>query len=559
MAVRVRAEVGKHPVLDAFVNKYNLDRERAHDVMTDSVLEAMDLLGHAYVGKMTRTVTRMAELREAIHFVYERVLTGDAAHADVMSLRHNFDELHKATSELADPKAWAEREGAAVEPLPVARTAERAAPGAELRPVAAPGTEVGAGSGQARAEAGQAAPATRRRREVEYPGKRSGLADKPTRAPRNGEPMYGGGNWEVKTHPSEAITWEIGPDGPYWKKPELKDGQVMHFPDYGYRVWKDPVDGTIVEELLVGPSVTKSRKLTRGEDVLMTAADVSELYRTGKIERAHGAGSPGLGFDAQYGVAHANQRINQWLENRGVEQWTRDLRDNAEPGVEYLWTTRTKKSGQALAEREYTISAVVDGQIYELYVFETKVPPGSPDALSVEFTLTGVSPAAEYYGAPVTVSSRAALEANGGKGPIERVAPPEVITEALGRRLREAPEVSHPAVQRTGKKLAELTDLLNERFLRHAARPEPPGTRLRPGERAADVAMIDAIDRLTTVLENVHREITTTAPELDRLARIDAAITAFRRSVGARRTDRVTAADLRALARELRALLEEGS
>ena len=152
---------------------------------------------------------------------------------------------------------------------------------------------------------------------------------------------------------------------------------MLHFPDYGYRVWKEPGTGAVVEELLAGPSVTKARRFTRGEDVLFSAADMGEAYRAAGTERAHGAGSPGLGFDAPYGVAHAVRRINQWLENRGVEQWVRNLRDNAEPGVEYLWTTRTKKAGQSLAQREYTISAVVEGQIYELYVFETSVPAGS--------------------------------------------------------------------------------------------------------------------------------------------------------------------------------------
>lgn len=562
MTIQVRSKLREHPVVDAFVERYGVDRDHAHEVVSDAVLDVMDLLGTAYVAKMTRTITRMTELREAIHFVYEKVLTGHPGDADVMALRQKFEELHATTAELVDPKAWVEKEGAAMEPLPRKAVEDAPALGAEPRPAAATGAEVAAGSGQPRAKAGQAAPATRRT--PEYAGRRTEVPDRPTRAPRNGDPVEGGGTWREEVKRSGDITLELDADGLYWKFPDLPDGTVLHFPEYGYRVWKDPIDGAIVEELVAGPSVTKARRYTRGEDVLFSAAEVSEAYKVGRVERAHGAGSPGLGFDAPYGVAHAVQRINQWLENRGVEQWVRNLRDNAAPGIEYIWTTRTKKSGQALANREYTISALVDGKIHELYVFEATVPPGSPVSdLSVQFELLGVSPAAAVYGAPRTKASRAAMEAGEGKTAIERVTPPEVITEALGRRLRETPEVSHPAVQKTGERLADLTAMVNTRLLEHAARPEPqplpPHGMRRPDAGAADLAMIDAIDQLTTVVEALHREITTTAPDLDRLARIDVVVTAFRRSAGARRVDRVTAADVRRLRRQLQALLEEGS
>ena len=178
---------------------------------------------------------------------------------------------------------------------------------------------------------------------------------------------------------------------------------------------------------------------------------MSEAYRAAGTERAHGAGSPGLGFDAPYGVAHAVRRINQWLENRGVEQWVRNLRDNAEPGVEYLWTTRTKKSGQTLANREYTISAVVDGQIIELYVFETSVPAGSPPGdANVQFDADrslagrgGVRRAADQ-GEPGRAGGRGGVGTDRARPPIERVEPPEVLVDALGRTRRTTPELAHP-------------------------------------------------------------------------------------------------------------------
>ena len=536
--IHVRVALQGHPVVESFARRFGVNEEHAQTVVTESVLDAMDMLGSAYVTKMTQVVSRMTQLREAIHFVYEKVLTGSTEALDRAELARRFEELHAETRQLADPKTWAERDGAALEPLPpVPRSTPPPTPVEPVTPPAA-GEHV--------------APTRSRRPEPQYPGARPGLENKPSRAPREGEPIRGSqsaAKWREQVKRTGDITLELDVDGLYWKFPDLEEGVVLHFPEYGYRVWKEPGTGTIVEELLAGPSVTKARRFTRGEDVLFTAADVSDAYRAAGTERAHGAGSPGLGFDAPYGVAHAVRRINQWLENRGVEQWVRDLRDNAEPGVEYLWTTRTKKSGQTLANREYTISAVVDGQIHELYVFETSVPAGSPPGdATVQFTLIGASPAAEVYGSPLTKASRTALEAaaeSGQPGPpaIERVGPPDVLVEALERTTRTAPELSHPAVARTGKRIEALTKLLDGKLLRHALGSE-------------DVQLVEAIDALTNAVQDLHREITTTAPDAARLARIDAAIKAFA-GRAARWTDHVTVADVRALVRQLKALRGE--
>ena len=536
--IHVRVALQGHPVVDSFAKRFNVEHEHAQTVVTESVLDAMDLLGSAYVTKMTRVVSRMAELREAIHLVYEKVLNGTAEPLDAATMNRAFDELHAQTKELADPKTWAERDGGAVEPLPPLPRSEPPPTTVEPRvPLELPTP---------------AEPPSRRRVEPQYPGARQGVGDRPSRAPRDGEAMRGGRGkkWRESVKRPGDITLELDVDGLYWKFPDLEEGVVLHFPDYGYRVWKEPGTGAIVEELLAGPSVTKARRFTRGEDVLFSAADVSEAYRAAGTERAHGAGSPGLGFDAPYGVAHAVRRINQWLENRGVEQWVRNLRDNAEPGVEYLWTTRTKKSGQTLADREYTISAVVEGQIFELYVFETSVPTGSaPSDANVQFELIGVSPAAEVFGAPLTKESRAALESaaeageTGTRPPIERVEPPEVIVDALGRTRSTTPELAHPSVARTGQRLETLTKLLEGKLLKHAF-------------TSKDVRLVEAIDALTNAVQDLHRDITTGPPDPARLARIDAAIKAFS-GRAARWTDHVTAADVRALVRQLKALRGE--
>ena len=537
--VHVRAKLQGHPMVDIFARKFDVEHGRAQEVLTESVIDAMEMIGSAYVTKMTSVVQRMTHLREAIHVVYEKVLSGSAEAIDTAGMAGDFEELHAVTRELADPKTFADHDGAALEPLP---PLTHAAPvGVTVEPGRAP-------AGLERVAPTQRPAARRRPLEPQYPGARTGVADRPTRAPRDGEAFRGGGGkkWRQDVKRVGDITLELDAEGLFWKFPDLEDGVVLHFPDYGYRVWKEPGTGAIVEELLAGPSVTKARRFTRGEDVLFSASDVSEAYRAARTERAHGAGSPGLGFDAPYGVAHAVRRINQWLENHGVEQWVRNLRDEAEPGVEYLWTTRTKKVRQTLANREYTISAVVDGQIFELYVFETSVPAGSPPGdANVQFDLIGVSPAAEVFGAPLTRESRAALEAaaeagQGSRPPIERVEPPEVLVDALNRSRRTTPELAQPSVARTGKRLENLTALLDGKLFKHAV-------------SSKDVQLVEAIDALTNAVQDLHRDITTSAADPVRLARIDAAIKAFS-GRAARWTDHVTAADILALVRQLRAL-----
>ncbi|HEX8343371.1 MAG TPA: hypothetical protein VF657_01325 [Actinoplanes sp.] len=473
LAASVSRTLHEHPLVDTFHERFGVDREAARTILTESVLDAMDLLGSAYVTRMTQVVGRMTQLRQAIHLVYEKVLAGSGTTVDPQVLRRTFEQLHEATRELADPLTWAEKDGAQVEALPV-------------------------------------------RPDLLYPGARPGLADKPSHAPRHGDPRPGqpGRQWEVRTKRTGDITLEMDLEGLYWKFPELEEGVILHFPDHGYRVWKDPVTHAVVEELLVGASMTGSRKLTRGEDVIFSAADMGDAYRKGGTQRAHGAGSPGLGFDAGYGVAHAIERINQWLENKGVEQWVRDLRDNAEPGVEYVWTTRTGKRGQKLADREYTISAIADGALHELYTFAAAVPDGPPDRnAAIEFEVVRVTPTVARYGNPVLRKGAGAGKTAGENKLPERLDVPDVVAEALGRTKRSAPEAGHPAAARTGERLKRLTSLLEGELYPQAA-------------LAKDTAVTAAIDELSHVVAHLDTEIRTSAPDPQRLARIDAAVSA---------------------------------
>jgi hypothetical protein len=472
-------------MVDKFHERFGVEPEVARKIVSESVLDAMDLLGSVYVTKMSRVVGRLTQLREAIHLVYERVLNGSERPVEPEALRRIFEELHRTSQELADPQGWATREGGAVEPLPAGR-------------------------------------------DLQYPGARTGLAEKPSRAPRTGDTIHGrpGEHWRVEERRTGDITLEIDAEGLYWKWPDLEEGVVLHFPEYGYRVWKEPGTHAITEELLVGPSVTGTRKLTRGEDVIFSAADMGDAYRNGGTQRAHGAGSPGLGLDASYGVAHAIERINQWVENRGVEKWVRDLRDHAEPGVEYVWTTRTRKRGQSLASREYTISAIADGRVHELYAFDLSVPEGPPEVdADIRFDITHVGPDAGRFG--------------------DRVPPPEALSEALGRTTRTTVERGAPSAQHLGERLDRVVELLSPAELN-----EPP-TRgdevIASAAARKDVALINAADDVLVEIGRLRDELATSPVDPARAAAIEAALSAV-----SRRGVRVSAANLRALLKALR-------
>ena len=178
--IRVRAELQGHPVVDSFAKRFNVDHEHAQNVVTESVLDAMDLLGTAYVNKMTRVVTRMAELREAIHFVYEKVLSGTAEPLDAATMRQAFDELHAQTKELADPKTWAERDGGAIEPLPPLPRPEPPRPTAPRASTSATSTP----SAKTRAAGSTQSPAAARSTGSSVPKRARAPRRRPRRRPR---------------------------------------------------------------------------------------------------------------------------------------------------------------------------------------------------------------------------------------------------------------------------------------------------------------------------------------------------------------------------------------
>jgi hypothetical protein len=151
-------------------------------------------------------------------------------------------------------------------------------------------------------------------------------------------------------------------------------------------------------------------------------------------ERAHGAASPGLGYDSSYSVARAPREVNQTLENKGIETYVRQLRDNAPPGVNYLFTTRTSMQGQNLTNRVYEISAMVNGELRQMFKFEISVT-GNFDDRRVRFHDDEV----------VAYSDAVAFGFPAIAGADTNVDLPPVLQRALGT----APTPSRPARPRT--------------------------------------------------------------------------------------------------------------
>lgn len=357
-----------------------------------------------------------------------------------------------------------------------------------------------------------------------YPGIRPELAARPSAAPLEGAPIAGspGKTWKVRNVAPDEIRLATVKNETYWQFPDLVEGEVLVFPS-GYRVWKQP-GGAIVEEATVTTSVSGSRAATRGESGLHTAGDMSAEHAAAGTHRAHGAGAPGLGFDAPYGVVHAPKAVNLVLENMGLERFVRGLRDNAPDGVQYLYRTTTYKTGVNLQQRVYRISAVADGQVHDMYEFAIRMKPG--EGLGDE--------AVEFLEKEIEVFDGATRYSAG-------IDPPDVLSRAMGRVERGAKEVADTLVVSTGKKIDSLLETTRAVEARIATK--------------GDAAGMQALDELTEKLQQIADRVTQGPVDRARFTALSDEITKFNKRA-ARWTDKVSAQDITAFLRRLDDLLD---
>lgn len=355
-----------------------------------------------------------------------------------------------------------------------------------------------------------------------YPGIRQELANRASNMPLEGMPVGNTGKkWTVRNVKPEEIKQVTVKGETYWEFPELQVGEVLVFPS-GYRVWKQP-GGAIVEETLVTTSVSGSRSATRGEGALHPASDMSPEHVAAGTQRAHGAGAPGLGFDAPYGVAHAPKKVNLVLENLGLEQFVRDLRDNAPHGVQYLYRTTTHKAGANLTERVYRISATVDGEVHDMYEFAIRMKPG--EGLGDE--------AVEFLESEIEVFSGATRYG-------ANIDPPKPLSRALDR-LGKTKDVADKLVVSTGEKVQSLLGTVEDVERRIAAK--------------GDVAGMEALHELTEKLQRIEDLVKHGELDRTRFHAFSDEMSRFNNRA-ARWTDKVSTQDVRAFLKRLDDLLD---
>ncbi|MDQ3735087.1 MAG: hypothetical protein M3400_14045 [Actinomycetota bacterium] len=365
-----------------------------------------------------------------------------------------------------------------------------------------------------------------------YPGARPALVARPSNAPLEGTAVGATGQkWRHRRVSMEEIQPSTDALGEkYWRFPDLADGEVLIFPS-GYRVWKQPGTGAIVEEAVVGPSVSSMRSMTKGEEAIFAAKDTSAAHAAAGTQRAHGAGAPGLGFDAPYGVVHAAKGVNLGFENAGVERWVRELRDAAPAGVDFVYSTTTIKKGMNLQQRVYKISAIAEGEIHEMYQFTVRMKPGGLGDDAMEFLAdeTTVFSAAERFTAPYSAKKSAKA------GKLTYVEPPPKLREAL-RGGKAAKDVPHEGLSGTLERLTHLQNTVVSKL-------EP---RLVEGNRKWG----DVLQEVTDKISDLNGHLATAAIDPRRLDEIAETVTAFNRRAS-RWPDKVTIAQLRAFARQL--------
>ena len=131
-------------------------------------------------------------------------------------------------------------------------------------------------------------------------------------------------------------------------------GKPLHIYQFGegeLRVWRtapttDEPAGRIVQSSLVGPG--KERKnledamFSQGESYERTAATPigpqAAGYHGPALERGHLHGA-GLGVESPFGIGLVPREVNQTLQNDGIEEWMRRMRDALPPGAELIYST----------------------------------------------------------------------------------------------------------------------------------------------------------------------------------------------------------------------------
>lgn len=157
--------------------------------------------------------------------------------------------------------------------------------------------------------------------------------------------------------------------------------EVFQFGDGKLRVWRGEAtstnpNGVLRQETIVAAGVDRSGH----EEQIKTHGDGE---RTGApTERAHLHGA-GLGMESPFGIGPAPTEVNQILQNKGIEKFMRDLRENLPPGATLSYQTNAEfhPGSTRQARIEYKIDITIQGKRTTFAEFAIDIeadPAGTP-------------------------------------------------------------------------------------------------------------------------------------------------------------------------------------
>ena len=196
----------------------------------------------------------------------------------------------------------------------------------------------------------------------------------------------------------------------------LPEGVVYTFPD-GTRVWRE--NGFTRHDTVVRRGVGR-----RDTELEFLSAGEHGRPEVAGMERAHTLGQ-GTGFESPFGILLAPAEVNQIIQNDGVEELLRGLRDAARGGERFHLSTLTQAhwGTSRLAEVRYRVAVSRGGGSPE-FLFEYRITVGRDAPFAVEHGLAHIteSPDLSNYldlvDVPSRLRTRFAMRARGGTAPI---------------------------------------------------------------------------------------------------------------------------------------------
>lgn len=155
--------------------------------------------------------------------------------------------------------------------------------------------------------------------------------------------------------------------------PIAKDQTILEFPN-GERVWQNP-DGTVGHEAVVGESTGRA-----GLEKQKYSWNKMGLMKL-KYERAH-TFAQSLGWESPFHILYAPSFVNQRLQNNGIEQYIRSLRDVMPGGYKLMVSAKTAAIADTLRLKSIEYDGAVitpDGVKVDVFNYKIEVS-GTQDA-----------------------------------------------------------------------------------------------------------------------------------------------------------------------------------